>query len=111
MSRLEIILTASITLSILLNIGLMVYARNVVTTLLSVSAEFSDLKNMTDSFAEHIKSVYELEMFYGDQTLSALMAHATSFNNYLDTFEYIYELSEDLKDTEFDNNQAEETTK
>jgi hypothetical protein len=33
-------------------------------------------------------------MFYGDQTLLGLMEHATSYNEYLGTFEHIYQLTE-----------------
>jgi hypothetical protein len=33
-------------------------------------------------------------MFYGDETLSHLLEHAVSFNEQLETFEYIYSLTE-----------------
>ena len=49
---------------------------------------------MVDAFAKHTKNVYELEMFYGDPTLEHLMNHAISFNEQLETFEYIYSLTE-----------------
>jgi hypothetical protein len=45
---------------------------------------------MIESFASHVQSVYELDTFYGDETLHALLNHAISFNEQLDTFEYIY---------------------
>ena len=95
MTKLEIILICISTLSIFFNIGVFLYARNAILQLLSVSGELGDLKEMADSLAEHTKSVYELEMFYGDDTLQHLMDHARSFNEYLDTFEYIYSLTED----------------
>ena len=88
MSRLEIILTAILTFSLLFNIGLLVYARGVIVRLLSVSEELGDLQQMINSFAVHLKSVYEMEMFYGDETLAGLIEHAVSFNKYLETFEY-----------------------
>ena len=49
---------------------------------------------MVDAFAKHVKAVYELEMFYGEPTLQHLMNHAISFNEQLETFEYIYSLTE-----------------
>ena len=94
MSRLEIILTAILIFSLLLNAGLIVYARGVIIRLLSVSEELGDLQQMINSFAVHLKSVYEMEMFYGDQTLAGLVEHAISFNEYIETFEYIYSLTE-----------------
>ena len=93
MSRLEIILSAMLLLAMTFNIIVFVYARGVVSNLLSVSEELGDLQTMVDAFAKHAKTVYELEMFYGDDTLHHLMEHARSFNDYLDTFEYIYSLT------------------
>jgi|TARA_Y100000034_G_scaffold120781_1_gene164141 hypothetical protein len=93
MSRLEIILTAILAFSLLFNIGLMIYTRGVIVRLLSVSEELGDLQQMINSFAAHLKSVYELDAFYGDETLSGLVEHAISFNEYIETFEYIYSLT------------------
>ncbi len=95
MSKLEIILICVSTLSIFFNVGVFLYARNAIMQLLSVSSELGDLKEMADSLASHTKEVYELEMFYGDDTLKHLMDHARSFNDYLDSFEYIYSLTDE----------------
>lgn len=103
MNRLEIILSLIMTVSILMNIGLFIYVRGVLTRLLFVSEELGDLQDMIDNFAKHVKRVYELEMFYGDQTLQHLMDHAIGLNEQLETFEYIYSLT-----TEEDNQQEEE---
>lgn len=95
MTRLEIVLSAILIVSIILNIGVFVYARAAIIRLLSVSEELGDLKQMIDSFAQHVQSVYELDTFYGDETLHALLNHAMSFNEQLDTFDYIYSLTEE----------------
>jgi hypothetical protein len=94
MNRLELILSGVLMFSALLNIGLIVYVRGAIVRLLSISEELGDLQQMVNSFANHVKTVYELEMFYGDQTLSHLLNHAVSFNEQLETFEYIYSLTE-----------------
>ena len=95
MNRPEIILSAVLFLSVTFNIGVFVYARAAITRLLFVSEELGDLQNMIDAFAKHVKSVYELEMFYGDTTLEHLLNHAVSFNEQLETFEHIYSLTEE----------------
>ena len=95
MSRLEIILSLILTASTLANIGLILYVRATLLRLLYVSEELGDLQDMINSFANHVKRVYELEMFYGDQTLQALMEHAISFNEQLETFEFIYSITEE----------------
>lgn len=107
MSRLEIILSASLTLSILMNIGIFIYARNVVAKLLMIADELYDLGTMIDNFSLHVESVYELETFYGDETLNALMLHARSFNSQMETFEYIYQFS-DTETNETDENTDEQ---
>ena len=95
MSRLENILSAMLFLSVVLNIGILIYARAAIVRLLSVSEELGDLQQMVNSFTAHLKTVYELDMFYGDQTLHSLLEHAVSFNEQMDTFEYIYSLTEE----------------
>tara|TARA_B100001989_G_C24345877_1_gene367276 strand:- start:211 stop:531 length:321 start_codon:yes stop_codon:yes gene_type:complete len=98
MSKLEIVLASVATISILFNIGVFVYARMCVAQLLSVSEELGDLKSLINNFSNHISEVYQLEMFYGDQTLQNLVDHAKSLDEQLDTFEYIYSLTEEEAD-------------
>tara|TARA_R110002020_G_scaffold9139_2_gene36385 strand:+ start:318 stop:650 length:333 start_codon:yes stop_codon:yes gene_type:complete len=108
MSSLEIVLSLILLVSVILNIGIFLYARNVVVKLLSVSEELGDFKEIIDSFAAHTETVYEMEMFYGDETLGALMEHARSLNEQLETFEYIYSLTEqDIPNDENEEPEAE----
>lgn len=101
MTKLEITLSIILLASILINGGVILYARAAIVKLLSISEEMYDFKEMVDALAVHLQSVYELEMFYGDETLGALMEHARSFNQQLETFEYVYGLieEEDAEDT------------
>jgi hypothetical protein len=110
MSKLEMILSVILFLSILYNIGVTIYARNVVVKLLSVSEELGDLKMMLDNFYDHIASIYEMEMFYGDETLAHLVDHSKSLSEQLETFEYIYSLTEadDQKEVEYDDEEPPE---
>ncbi len=95
MTKLEVVLICVSTISVLLNIGVFAYARACVGQLLSVSEEFGDLKNLINNFSSHISEVYKLEMFYGDQTLQNLVSHAKSLDEQLESFEYIYSLTEE----------------
>tara|TARA_A100001011_G_C14302373_1_gene841432 strand:- start:2167 stop:2487 length:321 start_codon:yes stop_codon:yes gene_type:complete len=95
MSRLETVLLCVSAISILLNIGVFAYARMCVSELLSVSEELGDLKMLIGAFSDHISEIYQLEMFYGDQTLQNLVNHARSLDEQLETFEYIYNLTEE----------------
>ena len=102
MTRLEITLSAILLISALMNVGLMLYARAAITQLLSISEELGDLQAMIDTFAKHVMSVYELEMFYGDETLKHLMEHAVDLNETMGNFEYIYSLTENDREVEDD---------
>jgi len=114
MSRLEIILIAITTLSLLGSVFFFIYTRAILARLLFISEELGDLQDMVDNFAKHVQSVYELDSFYGDQTLQSLLEHAVSFNEQLETFEWVYTLTaeenqtqeEDFDDTEEDEENA-----
>jgi hypothetical protein len=109
MSRLELILSAMLVLSALLSVGIGIYARMAVVRLLAVSEELSDLQRMVNSFANHLQAVYELDSFYGDETLRGLLEHAISLNEQLDTFDYIIGLTEEAPAEEQPNdNETEE---
>lgn len=95
MTRLEIILSIVLFISFLFNVGVFAYARAAIVRLLWVADELGDLKQIVSNFSDHLQSVYETEMFYGDQTLQALVEHARSFDEQLDTFEFIYTLTEE----------------
>ena len=45
-------------------------------------------------FSEHLKSVYELEMFYGDDTLGSLMKHAKEIVQKVEELDLITENDE-----------------
>ena len=111
MSRTEIILTCVLALSVGLNVFVFAYARSAITRLLSVSEELGDLQEMIGRFSEHVRSVYSLEMFYGDETLKYLMDHAASLNDQLEqNFEHIYFLTEEEREeVETEEEEYEET--
>ena len=94
MTRPELILSAVLAISLVINVGLIAYVRVAVVKLISVSDELNDLQRMINSFANHLKAVYELDSFYGDETLRALLEHAISLNEQMDTFDYIISLTE-----------------
>ena len=107
MTNLEITLGIILLISLGINVGIIMYCRGAITRLLTISEEMSDLKRMIDQFANHVSDVYQLDMFYGDETLHFLMQHATELNEQLNNFEYLYSLIEEEND--LDDNKPEET--
>ena len=108
MTQLEVILLSVAVVSTLSTVFLFFYARAILARLLFVSDELGDLQDMIDGFAKHLQSVYELETFYGDQTLQGLLEHAASFNEQLETFEWIYNITTEEKEAEDDDDTSSE---
>ena len=50
----------------------------------NVADNASDLIAMISGFRNHLKAVYSLEAFYGDETLQSLMDHATTLSMILE---------------------------
>ena len=94
MIRVGLVVGMVLVLSLVINVVLFLYSRNVTRRLGMIGNEIAELRDAVGGFANHVKSVYELEMFYGDQTLKALMDNARSFREYMDEFDYIYIIEE-----------------
>ena len=92
--------------SIAFNVFFVWYIRNLLSQLYFVSNNLSGLVDETISFRDHLSSVYELETFYGDETLAALLAHVGQYSETLSDFEEIYALldEEDEEEQEIEEN-------
>jgi len=79
--------------SVSINFLAFYYIRTLLAKLLFVGENLSDLAQMIASYRNHIKAVYSMEMFYGDETLEHLMKHTTSLHEVLEEYEDIYEIA------------------
>ena len=61
--------------SVATNIFLIWFSRLQSIKLTYVSANIVDLIDMIASYRDHLKKIYGMEMFYGDETLANLMDH------------------------------------
>jgi flavodoxin len=81
-------------ISILLGLGLVTsVAANVILFRLAlwqskdlavVSDNIGDLIEIVDNYKKHLKKVYELDTFYGDETLKFLMDHTNALSTILE---------------------------
>ncbi len=92
------------------------YIRVVLGRLMYVGDNLGDLAEMITAYRNHLKSVYEMEMFYGDETLQFLVEHTKSLHNLLEDFEDVYSIGippenteEQIINEEEINNDAETT--
>jgi len=80
--------------SLLINVFLFWYTRNTLSNLLYLSENLGSLYELVDDFANHLQAVYELERFYGDQTLTNLLEHSNALREVLGGYEEIFLLTE-----------------
>jgi hypothetical protein len=73
--------------------------------LMFFSENLSDLLILLDDFSGHLKSIYELETFYGDETLHSLLRHSKEIIESIEEFEEIISLSEE---DEFEGDEMDE---
>ena len=100
-------ITLALILSFELNGLLIWYVRQTLRRLLFASENFAWLMNSITNFSEHLQSLYELEMFYGDTTLGHLIEHSKQLVEDMKNFEEIYTLVEDEPDDGKEKEEAE----
>jgi hypothetical protein len=59
-----------------------------------VSDNLTELYGRLDEFDQHINFIYELEMYYGDETLKNLIRHSRDLRNYMKKYKEVSELLE-----------------
>lgn len=63
-------------ISIAVSITLLFYVRWLLRTLAAINEDVRELTLIVSDFSQHIKSIHELEMFYGDTQLKSLLEHS-----------------------------------
>ena len=63
------------TLSIVINIFLVLYIRENLDFLKTLRGNIYEISGNLDDFTKHLDKVYNLDTFYGDNTLDGLLKH------------------------------------
>ena len=88
----------ALAISVLLNVVFFWLLREQSSRLSIVADNSSDLIELISSFRDHVKAVYSLDSFYGDETLEGLMAHSRSLTALLEEqYGEIADLSEQIE--------------
>jgi uncharacterized membrane-anchored protein YhcB (DUF1043 family) len=90
----EILIALLFVISILVNVVLVRYIRENIVKVFVISEESAELFTRLDSYREHLKSVYELPTFYGDETLSSLLEHTGDMAKYFLRYEKVYSFTQ-----------------
>jgi hypothetical protein len=72
-----------------LNLLAIFYIRWLIKVISTINEDVKSVSSLVTEFAEHTKSVYELEVFYGDETLKSLMVHATKLSEQLSDLDLV----------------------
>ena len=94
-NTLTIILALSLALSVLITAFSVWYSIRLSRTVMYFSENMNDLLDMLTDYSNHVKSVYGLESFYGDQVLHNLLKHSQDIVEQLETFDEILYLTEE----------------
>ena len=86
----------ALILSVAANAVAFWYIRKLLTRFLFISQNLNDLVEIINTYKDHIKRIYSLEMYYGDETLKNLISHTVSLSELLEDYEDIYSITEPL---------------
>tara|TARA_E500000331_G_C17082717_1_gene637643 strand:+ start:375 stop:701 length:327 start_codon:yes stop_codon:yes gene_type:complete len=91
--------------SLALNFLLIYYIKLSINKFSGISFGILNLKQSIEDFSAHLKYVYELEMYYGDETLKGLIDHAKTLR---ESFDQEYEEFYDLFEIQYDETEEPE---
>lgn len=98
-----------LALSIVLNLFFVWYGFLLIRKVLYVSSNTTEVLVAIERYKEHINGVYELETFYGDETLKSLLDHTGELSTFLSECENAYGLTESEYENYVQSSQEEET--
>lgn len=91
--------------SIVINVLCFFYIRWLLKTVKVINEDIFSVSDLIEEFRLHLSSLYEMEVFYGDETLRALLQHASELTDRLENLDLV--LNEELKN-DMDLNEEEE---
>ncbi len=95
-----------LTLSIIVNLSLLFYIRWLLQSIKTMNEQVDSIWNNVGTFCTHLKGVYELETFYGDETLGALLKHSSLLLEEIESFDGIIIQEEELEDVDDATNET-----
>ena len=72
-------------LSVIANLVLVWFSIKCIKNISEIEEDIDEIMSKTDNFTEHLESVHEMEIFYGDETLQSIIDHSKQLvNDYID---------------------------
>ena len=103
-----VILITVLVGSLIFNVVMFWYLRKLTQRLSFIYQNIGDVSDIIANYRVHLKSVYSMETFYGDETLQYLLDHTRSVSALLEDFEDQEFFLEEFESVEEDVPQQEE---
>ena len=89
------------------------YIRYLLKKLVFFAENIDNLREEVEEYSVHLESLYEMEMFYGDETIKGMIEHTKHVLTRIEDFEEFYSLlsnPENIEEEENESVQAEENS-
>ena len=96
------IISILLFISVVVNILAVWYTVKMIRELVDISSTIDEMFVDIDGFVRHLKGVYQLEAFYGDQTLENLLSHAAMLKEEIEKYKLSFSLIEEGEENESD---------
>ena len=94
-------LAIALLTSIVGNIFALWYIRRLLSKLWFVAENLGDLVDLLTNYKVHLKTLFELEQYYGDENIKFVLSHTSSLLEVLEEYDDIYTIVEENEDTEY----------
>ena len=89
----------TITLSIALGLAVW-YVRGLLRVMYQMTMDVQEMEDRMVEFSKHLDNVYEMEVFYGDETLKQLIRHSKEVVDSVNKFRNLFEIENDKTNEE-----------
>ena len=103
-----IVLSVFCAIAVIIIVFLIWYIRKILNELLYISGNIGDFLVVIDNYSEHLETVYNMETYYGDETIQGMVEHTKVIVEEIRQFESVYSLTTDLEDYENDEEDYED---
>ena len=95
-------------LSVIINLVLAWFSISCVKNISDIEEDMDAIMSKTDNFTEHLESVHEMEIFYGDETLQSMIDHSKQLvNDYIDLQAKYFDVEVTAEEEEYDTTEEE----
>jgi len=99
-------LIVAVVLSVIGNIFSIWYIRKLLAKVLFVSQNLTDLVDLLATYRNHLRKIYSMEMFHGDETIQFLIKHTNSLLDVLEDYSDIYLMTEPMELDEIEDEES-----